>query len=138
VNGQFDQTHRDIGKAFCQMVEFRLGLNFQQFAPGWVGENVLTEFLPRQLVGPLSRPRYPSRNHEKWDGSGYPHGLKGAQIPLVARIFSVVDVWDALNSDRLYRAACAEEKVREHILTSSGIHFDPQVVDVFMQISDLV
>jgi PAS domain S-box-containing protein/putative nucleotidyltransferase with HDIG domain len=76
----------------------------------------------------------PYCHHEKWDGSGYPHGLKGTQIPLFARIFAVVDVWDALNSDRPYRAAWTEEKVREHICTSSGKHFDPQVVDVFLQI----
>jgi putative nucleotidyltransferase with HDIG domain len=76
----------------------------------------------------------PYSHHEKWDGSGYPRGLKGDQIPLVARIFSVVDVWDALRSDRPYRRAWDEEKVREHIRSSSGMHFDPQVVDVFMQI----
>jgi len=76
----------------------------------------------------------PYSHHEKWDGSGYPHGLKGTQIPLVARIFAVVDVWDALTSDRPYRPAWTEEKVREHILASSGTHFDPQVVDLFMQI----
>jgi HD-GYP domain-containing protein (c-di-GMP phosphodiesterase class II) len=76
----------------------------------------------------------PYCHHEKWDGSGYPHGLKGNQIPLFARIFAVVDVWDALNSDRPYRAAWIEEKVREHIWALSGTYFDPQVVDVFMQI----
>jgi PAS domain S-box-containing protein/putative nucleotidyltransferase with HDIG domain len=76
----------------------------------------------------------PYCHHEKWDGSGYPQGLKGAQIPLIARIFAVADVWDALRSDRPYRAAWIEEKVREYIRTSSGMHFDPQVVDVFMQI----
>ncbi|MGC1376049.1 MAG: HD domain-containing phosphohydrolase [Anaerolineales bacterium] len=75
----------------------------------------------------------PYCHHEKWDGSGYPRGLKGEQIPLAARIFTVVDVWDALNSDRPYRARWAEDKVREHIRASSGTHFDPQVVDVFMQ-----
>jgi PAS domain S-box-containing protein/putative nucleotidyltransferase with HDIG domain len=74
----------------------------------------------------------PYCHHEKWDGSGYPQGIKGTQIPLSARIFAVVDVWDALKSDRPYRAAWPEEKVREHIRTSSGTHFDPQVVDVFM------
>ena len=76
----------------------------------------------------------PNSHHEKWDGSGYPHGLKGTQIPLVARIFAVVDVWDALTSDRPYRPAWTEEKVREHILALSGTHFDPQVVDLFMQL----
>ena len=76
----------------------------------------------------------PYCHHEKWDGTGYPHGLKGDQIPLVARIFAVVDVWDALNSDRPYRTAWPEEKAREHIRTSAGTHFDPQVVALFMRI----
>ena len=75
----------------------------------------------------------PYYHHEKWDGSGYPYGIKGVQIPLVARIFAVVDVWDALCSDRPYRSHWPEEKVREHIRALSGTHFDPQVVDVFMQ-----
>ena len=76
----------------------------------------------------------PYNHHEKWDGSGYPHGLRGTQIPLIARIFTVVDVWDALVSGRPYRAAWPEEKVRDHIRDGSGTHFDPQVVDMFMQL----
>ncbi len=80
----------------------------------------------------------PYCHHEKWDGSGYPHGLKGAQIPLAARIFAVVDVWDALRSNRPYRMAWTEEKVRQHIFTLSGTHFDPQVVNVFMQLPDKI
>lgn len=80
----------------------------------------------------------PYCHHEKWDGTGYPRGLKDTQIPLVARIFAVVDVWDALKSDRPYRAGWTEEKVLEHIRTLSGTHFDPQVVDAFMQIQNLI
>jgi PAS domain S-box-containing protein/putative nucleotidyltransferase with HDIG domain len=76
----------------------------------------------------------PYCHHEKWDGSGYPRGLKDTQIPLVARIFAVVDVWDALNSDRPYRPAWTEEKVREYISSSAGTHFDPQVVEIFIQL----
>jgi putative nucleotidyltransferase with HDIG domain len=79
----------------------------------------------------------PHCHHERWDGTGYPQGLKGTQIPLVARIFAVVDVWDALNSDRPYRAAWTKEKAREYIRTASGTHFDPQVVDAFLQTSQL-
>jgi putative nucleotidyltransferase with HDIG domain len=75
----------------------------------------------------------PYCHHEKWDGSGYPRGLKGAQIPLVARIFAVVDVWDALTSDRPYRAAWPEEKVLDHIRSQAGTHFDPQVVKVCLE-----
>jgi PAS domain S-box-containing protein/putative nucleotidyltransferase with HDIG domain len=70
----------------------------------------------------------PYAHHEKWDGTGYPLGLKGKQIPLVARIFAVVDVWDALRSDRLYRTSWTVEKVREHLLSRAGTHFDPHVV----------
>jgi putative nucleotidyltransferase with HDIG domain len=78
----------------------------------------------------------PYCHHEKWDGTGYPRGLKGAQTPLVARIFAVVDVWDALTSDRPYRTAWTKEKTREHIRAASGTHFDPQVVAEFMQLPD--
>ncbi len=88
----------------------------------------------RYLRSALDIPYY---HHEKWDGTGYPFGLKGNQIPLLARIFALADVWDALNSDRPYRVAWPEEKVREHILASSGTHFDPQVVDAFVQLLKL-
>ncbi len=74
----------------------------------------------------------PYGHHEKWDGSGYPRGLKGEQIPLPARIFAVIDVWDALTSDRPYRPAWSEEKSRAHILEQAGKHFDPRVVEVFL------
>jgi putative nucleotidyltransferase with HDIG domain len=73
----------------------------------------------------------PYCHHERWDGSGYPRGLKGADIPLSARIFSVVDVWDALFSDRPYRLAWPAEKVWAHIRSLSGVHFDPRVVEGF-------
>ena len=76
----------------------------------------------------------PYCHHEKWDGTGYPRGLKGDQIPLVARIFAVVDVWDALISDRPYRPAWTKEKTREHIQAQSGTAFDPQVVEAFMKL----
>jgi len=74
----------------------------------------------------------PHGHHEKWDGSGYPRGFKGEQIPLAARIFAVVDVWDALCSDRPYRRAWPEEEVREYISSTSGTHFDPRVVEAFL------
>jgi PAS domain S-box-containing protein len=75
----------------------------------------------------------PYCHHEKWDGSGYPRGLKGEQIPLSARIFTVVDVWDALRSDRPYRSAWSVEKTREYIQSASGIQFDPNVVGTFLK-----
>jgi len=74
----------------------------------------------------------PYCHHEKWDGTGYPRGLKGEQIPLEARIFAVVDVWDALTSDRPYRRAWSNEQALEHIRALAGIHFDPAVVERFM------
>ncbi len=74
----------------------------------------------------------PYCHHEKWDGTGYPCGLKGEQIPLSARIFAVVDVWDALTSDRPYRPAWPREKVLEHVRSLSGTHFDPMVVQEFL------
>jgi len=76
----------------------------------------------------------PYYHHEKWDGSGYPIGLKSEQIPLSSRIFAVADVWDALRSDRPYRPGWSEEKAREYILSEAGKHFDPNVVRVFKTI----
>ena len=75
----------------------------------------------------------PYCHHEKWDGSGYPRGLKGEAIPLAARIFAIVDVWDALISDRPYRKAWTKKKALEYIQEQSGKHFDPEVVKVFLK-----
>jgi PAS domain S-box-containing protein len=75
----------------------------------------------------------PYAHHEKWDGSGYPRGLKGEEIPLAARIFAVVDVYDALISDRPYRKGWPRKKALKYIHEQTGIHFDPQVVEVFMR-----
>jgi PAS domain S-box-containing protein/putative nucleotidyltransferase with HDIG domain len=75
----------------------------------------------------------PYCHHEKWDGSGYPRGLKEETIPLPARIFAIVDVFDALTSDRPYRKAWSKEKVHDYIREQSSKHFDPQVVNVFLQ-----
>lgn len=76
----------------------------------------------------------PYCHHERWDGTGYPRQLKGDQIPLGARIFAVIDVWDALRSDRPYRKAWSEEKVQAHLRKGSNTHFDPQVVDAFLRL----
>jgi HD-GYP domain-containing protein (c-di-GMP phosphodiesterase class II) len=90
-----------------------------------------------EMLAPIDYLRFaldiPYCHHEKWDGSGYPNGLKGTKIPLVARIFSVVDVWDALNSDRPYRSAWPVEKIYDYIQSLAGKHFDPHVVEVFME-----
>jgi PAS domain S-box-containing protein len=74
----------------------------------------------------------PFHHHEKWDGTGYPHGLRGEQIPLAARIFAVVDVWDELCSAQPHRAALSQEKAKEYIQQQSGKHFDPRIVKLFM------
>ncbi|MDR1869816.1 MAG: response regulator [Treponema sp.] len=75
-------------------------------------------------------------HHEKWDGTGYPRGLKGADIPLQGRIMAIADVYDALISDRPYKRAFTHEKAIEIIKESRGSHFDPEIVDVFLAISD--
>ena len=76
----------------------------------------------------------PYSHHEKWDGTGYPRGLKAYEIPFAARLFAVVDVWDALTSDRPYRPAWSKEEALAFIREQSGKHFDPQVVDVFISL----
>ncbi len=90
-----------------------------------------------ELLSPITylRPALliPYCHHEKWDGTGYPRGLKGEVIPLAARIFAVVDVWDALNSERPYRPAWPREKVKEHIHSLKGKHVDPEVAEKFLE-----
>jgi HD-GYP domain-containing protein (c-di-GMP phosphodiesterase class II) len=83
------------------------------------------------LVGAL---HIPYCHHERWNGSGYPRGLRGEEIPLAARIFAVVDVWDAMRVDRPYGPALAIEKVVAYIKTEAGKAFDPAVVDAFFEV----
>ncbi len=78
----------------------------------------------------------PYCHHERWDGSGYPRGLQGEQIPLAARIFMVVDVYDALRSDRPYRTAWSEEETRNYIKQNAGTLFDPRIVEQFLKLLD--
>ena len=75
----------------------------------------------------------PYCHHEKWDGSGYPRGLKGEQIPYAARLFAIVDVWDAITSDRPYRKAWSPEEALQYIESEKGRQFDPQIVDLFLK-----
>jgi len=92
----------------------------------------------RELLYPIAHLRpaldIPYSHHEKWDGSGYPLGLKGEQTPLSARLFALVDVWDALRSDRPYRPAWEPEKVRAHIQSLVGTHFDPEAAKIFLAV----
>ena len=77
----------------------------------------------------------PYCHHEKWDGSGYPRGLHEDEIPLAARIFAIADVWDALTSDRPYRKAWTREQAHKYIREQAGKHFDPKVVEQFLELS---
>ena len=92
----------------------------------------------RSMLEPIDylRPalQIPYCHHERWDGKGYPRGLKGEEIPLAARIFTTVDVWDALVSDRPYRVRWENERVRTYLKENSGIYFDPAVVATFLAI----
>jgi HD-GYP domain-containing protein (c-di-GMP phosphodiesterase class II) len=74
----------------------------------------------------------PYSHHEKWDGTGYPEGLKGEQIPMLARLFAIVDVWDSLSSELVYHEAWPQDKVMKYIQQQSNKHFDPKVVDLFL------
>jgi HD-GYP domain-containing protein (c-di-GMP phosphodiesterase class II) len=89
------------------------------------------------MLSPISYLRLaldiPYCHHEKWDGTGYPRGLNEEQIPVAARIFAVVDVWDALTSDRPYRKAWTAEKAIDFIREQAGKHFDPKVVEIFLR-----
>jgi putative nucleotidyltransferase with HDIG domain len=95
--------------------------------------------LAHEMLAPIHylRPALdiPYCHHEKWDGSGYPRGLKGESIPLAARIFAVVDVWDALRSDRPYRRAWPHDRVRAYLREQSGQHFDLAVVEAFLEMN---
>jgi response regulator RpfG family c-di-GMP phosphodiesterase len=75
----------------------------------------------------------PYSHHEKWDGTGYPRGLSGTQIPLEARLFAIVDVWDAITTDRPYRKSWPRDEALKYIREQSGKYFDPQLVEIFLQ-----
>jgi PAS domain S-box-containing protein len=94
-----------------------------------------------QLLWPIEYLRsaidIPYCHHEKWDGTGYPRGLKGEAIPLAARLFAVADIWDAIRSDRTYRQGWETEKAIEHIKSLAGTHLDPHAVEYFLSIADL-
>lgn len=98
------------------------------YAYGWLSP---ISFLSKAIDVPFC-------HHEKWDGTGYPRGLKGEEIPLHARMFAIVDVWDALCSDRPYRKAVPEPEVLEYLKANAGTHFDPALVEVFIRTRKLV
>jgi HD-GYP domain-containing protein (c-di-GMP phosphodiesterase class II) len=92
----------------------------------------------RQMLSPISylaqAMDIPYRHHERWDGSGYPGGMRGEEIPLSARLFAVVDVWDALTSDRPYRKAWDRERTLEYLRDQSGRLFDPRAVGLLLEV----
>lgn len=91
----------------------------------------------REMLWPIAMLRpaleIPYSHHERWDGEGYPRQLKGEEIPLAARVFAVVDVWDALQSTRPYRPGWSPERVADYIRKRAGLDFDPMVVDAFLR-----
>ena len=106
------ETHAEIGGQCLRDIERRLGgSNFLQMA--------------RQIA---------LAHHERWDGTGYPEGLAGESIPLAARIVAIADVYDALTTRRVYKDACSHERTVEIIAEGAGSHFDPDLVEVFLEI----
>lgn len=145
---------RAFGLPEEQLLDLRWGALLHDIGKMGVPDNILLkpgELTEEEWILMRSHPQYaydllkpiafltqaldiPYCHHEKWDGTGYPRGLKGEEIPLVARLFAIVDMWDALRSDRPYRLAWSKEKVLEHIQSLSGIHFDPKVVAYFLEL----
>jgi HD-GYP domain-containing protein (c-di-GMP phosphodiesterase class II)/DNA-binding SARP family transcriptional activator len=104
--------------------EFQVVKKYPQYAEEWLSEIEILQ--PAMEI--------PYFHNERWDGTGYPRGLKGEEIPLSARMFAVVNVWDALISDRPYRKAMSKEEALDLIVSESGSHFDPDVVESFLHV----
>ena len=148
-----DRLARVMGVAPTELVHIRRGALLHDIGKMGIPDSILLKPGPltsaeweimRQhpvyaydLLSPVAylRPalEIPYGHHEKWDGTGYPRGLKGVQIPLAARIFAAVDIWDALCSNRPYRAAWPEDKVRAYLQSLAGNHLDPTVVPIFLK-----
>jgi PAS domain S-box-containing protein/putative nucleotidyltransferase with HDIG domain len=144
---------RDLGIGDAELVHVRRGALLHDIGKMGVPDDILLKpgpltdeewvlmrrhpQLAYDLLAPIAylRPALdiPYCHHERMDGSGYPRGLAGEQIPLTARLFAVIDVWDALRSDRPYRPAWTEEAALARIRGGAGTHFDPKVVEVFLR-----
>jgi len=94
----------------------------------WLGERIVA---PIPELGGLTR-QVIACHHERWDGSGYPRGLRGVEIPLSARIFAIVDAYDAMTNDQPYRDALSVDEACSEVNVKAGLHFDPDVVDLFL------
>ena len=103
------------------------------------GERIIDEMIAKTGEGEfLHNARlFAGCHHERWDGKGYPRGLKGEEIPLQGRIMAIVDVYDALVSERPYKKAFPDEEAVRIILENSGTHYDPKIVEVFLQVKDM-
>jgi PAS domain S-box-containing protein len=150
------QLAREMGIHETEMIDIRRGALLHDIGKVAISDNILRKTGPLdpdereeiklhpsyayELLSPIAylKPALdiPYCHHEKWDGSGYPRGLKAEQIPLVARVFAIVDVWDALRSNRPYRKAWPDSKVIQYICDESGKHFDPHVAEVFLRLVD--
>ncbi len=147
---------REIGMTEQELVHVRRGALLHDIGKMGVPDSILLKpgpldsdewvtmrrhpVLAREMLQPITFLQtaldIPGGHHEKWDGSGYPCGLAGEDIPLAARLFAIVDVWDALRSDRPYREAWTEERVLDHLCSLSGSHFDPMIVGAFMALME--
>jgi putative nucleotidyltransferase with HDIG domain len=156
VTSMTELLARSIGMDSGQLVQVRRGALLHDIGKMAIPDSILLKPGPLtaeetsimrkhpeyafELLAPISylRPALdiPHFHHEKYDGTGYPRRLTGEQIPLAARMFAVVDVWDALMSDRPYRRAWPEIRVFQHIRSLSGTHFDPQSVEAFFQVPE--
>jgi len=104
------------------------------------GERIIDEIIARTGEGDFLRNAklFAGAHHERWDGKGYPRGLKGNEIPLQGRIMAIVDVYDALVSERPYKKAFTDEEAFRIIMENSGTHFDPKITEVFFEVKDLL
>lgn len=154
VTDQTTQLARDMGIQGDELVNIYRGALLHDIGKMGVPDEILLKPGPltseewvkmkmhpgfaRDLLYPIQylRPAIdiPYCHHEKWDGTGYPRGLKGTEIPFSARIFAIVDVWDAITSERPYRHAMSRAEALQHIQENSGTHFDPAVVERFLSL----
>jgi putative two-component system response regulator len=104
------------------------------------GERIIDEIIARTGEGEFlnNAKLFAGTHHERWDGEGYPRGLKGEDIPLQGRIMAIVDVYDALISDRPYKKAFTKDEAIDIIMQNSGSHFDPKITEVFYDVRDLI
>jgi response regulator RpfG family c-di-GMP phosphodiesterase len=120
-NGRLDEDEYEVMKQHAM-----IGGDTLRWAEARLGTNSFLQFA-REIA---------YYHHEKWDGSGYPFGLKGEEIPVSARLMAVADVYDALRSERCYKKALSHEEARDLIAGGTGSHFDPAVVEAFLNIED--